>query len=497
MRLTASDFISYHRPSRCDLRVFLRHRREAEEAPSPYDETLRRLGLKHEKDHLATLGAFADVTDVSFHEQVKKTADGIAKKVPVLYQAAFLTTEKIGTSEVEIVGVPDYLILDGDGYLIRDSKMSRRIDEKNHPEILLQVQLYGWLFEKSCGAAPKGLQVRSGTGEIVAVQYDGGKSALQELERLLDLKRLVAEPYEPVGWSKCLGCAFTERCWSRAEKSADVSLVYRVDQNLARTLHSQGIRTRKELLTNFDAVSLSELKRPYGDREQRVGKTAERILRFADAMEKNQEIVLAVPAIPAHKNYVMFDLEGMPPQLDELDKIYLWGAQVFGENSSEFKVALSGFGGNGDRDGWIGFLDNAKRIFETYGDIPWVHWAPYEQTYLRRYVDRFGDPERIAARVGANLLDLLTVTRESVVLPLPSLSLKVVEDYVGFGRREAEYGGAWAMAKFIEATETSDEGKRKELMDKIIAYNKEDLEATWAVFVWLRGKVPNSADSAS
>jgi predicted RecB family nuclease len=84
---------------------------------------------------------------------------------------------------------------------------------------------------------------------------------------------------------------------------------------------------------------------------------------------------------------------------------------------------------------------------------------------------------------------LLTVARESVVLPLPSFSLKVVEDYVGFERKEAEYGGSWAMATFIEATETNDEGKRKELMDKIIAYNREDLEATWAVFEWLRSNV--------
>src|SRR5271157_5784040 len=102
MRLTASDFISNHRPTRCDLRVFLRHRREEEVAPGPYDEVLHRLGLRHEKDHLATLGAFADVSDASFHEQVKKTADAIADKVPVLYQAAFLVREKIGESEVEI-----------------------------------------------------------------------------------------------------------------------------------------------------------------------------------------------------------------------------------------------------------------------------------------------------------------------------------------------------------------------------------------------------------
>jgi predicted RecB family nuclease len=489
MRLTASDFASYHRPSRCDLRVFLRQRREEEAAPGPYDEVLRRLGLRHEKRHLASLGAFADVSDASFDEQVKKTADAIASKVPILYQPAFSVNIILGGTEVEIVGVPDFLILDGDGYLIRDSKMSRRIDEENHPEILLQVQLYGWLFEKSCGVAPEGLQVHSGTGEIVAVHYDGGKSALQELERLLALKQLTAEPYEPVGWSKCIGCGFTDRCWSKAEKDSDVALVYGVDQSLARTLHGQEICSRTDLLAKFDAASLSELKRPYGCREQRVGKTAERILRFADAMERKQGTVLATPAMPQHKNYAMFDLEGMPPHLDELDRIYLWGAQVFGEKPSEFKFALSGFGADGDKECWLGFLATAKQIFETYGDIPFVHWAPYEQTYLRRYVERFGDPEGIAGRVDGNLLDLLTVTRDSLVLPLPSFSLKVVEDYVGFERKEAEYGGAWAMATFIEATETTDEGKREELMDKIIAYNKEDLAATWAVFEWLRSKM--------
>jgi predicted RecB family nuclease len=494
MRLTASDFVSYHRPTCCDLRVLLRHREEEEAAPGPYEIVLRRLGLRHERDHLATLGAFANVSASSLDEQVKKTAEAIQNKVPALYQPAFLATEKLSGIDVEIVGVPDFLILDGDRYLIRDSKMARRIDEENHPEILLQVQLYGWLFEKSSGVTPKGLQVHAGTGEIVSIPYDGGKSALRELERLLVLKQLNTEPYEPVGWSKCLGCGFTDRCWSQAEKNADVALVYCVDQSLARTLHSQGIRTRKGLLASFDAASLSELKRPYGSREQRVGKTADRILRFADAMEKNQEIVLAAPAIPPHKNYVMFDLEGMPPHLDELDKIYLWGTQVFGEKPSEFKVALSGFGADGDKEGWIGFLENAKQIFETYGDIPWVHWAPYEQTYLRRYAGRFGDLSGIASRVARNLLDLLTVARESVVLPLPSFSLKVVEDYVGFERKESEYGGAWAMATFIEATETRDEEKRKELMDKIVAYNREDLEATWAVFQWLKGKSPRSQD---
>ena len=43
------------------------------------------------------------------------------------------------------------------------------------------------------------------------------------------------------------------------------------------------------------------------------------------------------------------------------------------------------------------------------------------------------------------------------------------------------------MAKYIEATETDDERERAAIMDEILAYNREDLEATWAVVEWLRG----------
>src|ERR1700674_2236262 len=118
MRLTASDFASCHRPTRCDLRVFLRQQREQEAEPGAYEVVLRRLGLRHEREHLATLGAFTTVSATSLEEQVKKTADAIAEKVPVLYQPAFLVTERICGTDVEIVGVPDYLILDGDGYVI-------------------------------------------------------------------------------------------------------------------------------------------------------------------------------------------------------------------------------------------------------------------------------------------------------------------------------------------------------------------------------------------
>jgi predicted RecB family nuclease len=488
VRLTASDFITYWRPSLCELRVFLHEKGEPEAEPGAFDEVMRRLGIRHEQEHLATLGPHLDLSNVLIDEREGRTLEAIAAKVPVIYQPAFVVRHKIAGTDVEIVGAPDFLILDGDGYMIRDCKMSRRVEVGIHPEIVVQVQLYGWLFERSTGSRAKELQVFNGMREIVSVENDGGVSALATLEHLLAVKQLKSEAYEPVGWTKCGPCGFNKRCWNKAEQNDDVALLPDVDQSLARTLNGMGVRTRKELLSNFDAVALSELKRPFGKNERRVGKTAERILQFAEAIERREEKVLAVPAIPQVPNFVMFDLEGMPPHLDELDKIYLWGAQVFGEKPSEFMPAVSGFRQDGDREGWLAFLENAKRIFELYGDIPFVHWHSYEKTYLSKYIQRYGDVDGVAVRVIANLLDLFTVTKESIILPVPSFSLKVIEQYVGYKRKQEEFGGQWAMAMFIEATETSDEGRRRELMNEILAYNKEDLEATWAVFGWLKAK---------
>lgn len=124
---------------------------------------------------------------------------------------------------------------------------------------------------------------------------DGSISALAALERVLEIKQKENESYEPVGWSKCGPCGYNERCWNRAERDGDVALVPDIDQSLARTLNGMGVRTRRELLSNFDVVSLSELKRPFGNGEQRVGSRAERILQFAEALERREEKMLAVP----------------------------------------------------------------------------------------------------------------------------------------------------------------------------------------------------------
>src|ERR1035437_1284028 len=497
MRIVASDLMSLYLPSLCAGRVLRRCQGEEEAEPTEFDKVLQELGRRHELLHLATLGPFVDLSEIPQEERFERTLAAIDSGAALIYQPSFPTRRSSDLVECEIVGYPDFLIWEEDGYIIRDSKMARRVDEDNHPEIIRQVGLYAFLFEMACGKEPKAIQVHSGTNAIVDVPYDGWVAALAELRRIIALREAQDELYEPVGWSKCGGCGFKEKCWEAAEQSRDVALVPDIDQNLAIALHGMGVSSMSQLLQSFTISSLSQFQRLVGDRLQKVGKKAERILQFAASMESKQELVLAEPAIPSSQNYVMFDLEGMPPYLDETDKIYLWGTRVFGSTAGEYMPAVAGFGSDGDKEGWFEFLRNADSIFQAYGDaIPFLHWAPYEKTHLSQYIDRYGDRNGVAAHVKTNLLDLLTVARDSIVLPLPSFSLKVVEKYIGgFKRTQSTYGGEWSIAQFILATETSDEQLRAQIMEQILKYNDEDLEATWAVFEWLRGKKPAIASA--
>ena len=63
MRLTASDFYRYYRPSKCELRIYLREQGIAQQPPSAYEEVLLRLGPRHEERHLATFPSFVDLRE--------------------------------------------------------------------------------------------------------------------------------------------------------------------------------------------------------------------------------------------------------------------------------------------------------------------------------------------------------------------------------------------------------------------------------------------------
>jgi predicted RecB family nuclease len=477
MQVRASDFYDLYQPSRCELRVYLKAQGLEETLPGPYAEMLRRLGERHEAQILKKFPEYANLAAYPDAIRLTQTLEAIEKKIPVLYHPLFQVRTALDGRECEIIGEPDLLTWTPAGYTIQEIKISRRVSEKDHPEILRQMELYGWLFEQTTGTVPAKLEVVMGQGESSALDYDHGKRALEIAAELTRIRSLPAEPYSPVGWSKCQGCGFRSRCWPLAEKKHDVALVADLDQGLAVALKNEGIETISVFLKRFTPETLSGFSRPWGEGMQKVGKRAQALLWNAQALESKKEILLQKPSIPRLDHYVMFDLEGIPPQLDELQKIYIWGLQVVGKTTGTFSPSVADFGPDGDRAGWTQFLSLAQSLLVAYGDIPFVHWASYEKTNIK-----------LAERVLNLCLDLLPITKASLALPLPSYSLKVVEKYIGYKRSMQEYGGDWSMAKYIEAVETEDAAEQQALMEQILKYNQEDLEAMWGVMRWLLDK---------
>jgi uncharacterized protein len=370
--------------------------------------------------------------------------------------------------------------------VIRDSKLARDVQSQRHEGIVQQLQIYGLLFERVLGRPPVRLEVHTGAGALVPVPYEGEASVLQLLRDHRRMRQADPRAYEPVGWTKCSGCGYHDLCWSGAEAEQDVSILAAVRQGRARELRARGLASIGSIPSAIDDPA----HRDYfwtGKRNPRRRDFVAGLLESAGAYLTQRPILRSPPELPAGASFAMLDLEGIPPYLDELDRIYLWGLKVCGENSGAYMAAEAGFGPAADREGWLGFLRLAARLLEEHGpDLPFVHWSEYEPTKIRSYVERYGDTDGIAARLLENSFNLLAEVKRSVALPLPSYSLKVVDGYVGFRRLLPEANGLWSIAKYIEATETEDPVARSAIVGQIRAYNEEDLDAMWAVVKWLR-----------
>ena len=485
--LSASSHYSLYHPTLCERRVYLNAHGEPLPPATDFDVLLRDLGDRHEKEHLASFPRHKDLSDGNLADRAQRTKEAIAQGVPVIYQGA-LRAAFPGTRDI-VSGSPDFMIHDGESYRIRDCKLARSMGKGRHPEIDLQLQTYGWLFEKTFEKPPSALEAHLGDRTIASTSYRGAESAVKEIARIRELSLREDEPYDPVGWTKCSACPFRERCWSIAEKAHDVSVIYRVDKGTARALRDKGITSYDQLLKLMDVKGLAKLKRPWGHRTQKVGGQAARILAQARALAEGRVVRLGGFDLPRAASLVMFDLEGIPPQYEELDKVYLWGARVYGAGGpiGPYTPAVAGFGADGDRAGWEQFLANARKIMEEHGEVPFIHWHDYEKNKLRTYIARYGDLEGTAARVLDACFDLLPVVRDSLALPVPSYSLKAIEGLAGFERTMKEYGGDWSIGRYIRAVENENEAERRAIMDEILRYNEEDLRATWAVFRWVKG----------
>jgi uncharacterized protein len=488
MRFNATDVFDYFKPSPCVRRVALKARNEPQQdTDTPFAELIRKLGLGHEQAHVETLSNLVNLSGLDPAKREQLTLGAIRDGAPAVYHARFRAEVPLDGETCELVGEPDFLIrdFDGAGYRIRDSKLAHNPLSSRHAGIPPQLQIYGYLYECATGVPPRGLEVHAGTNEIVPIKYVGGDTVLALLREHRRFRQSSPDEYEPVGLNKCGGCGFENHCWTAAKAAGDPALLEGVSQEQARRFHEMGIRSISAIAPAID----NPVHRDYfyeGVKKPKLKSSAIKLQRKAESYLSGKEIVVAAPELPDAANCAMFDIEGLPVSFDELDKTYLWGLKVFGTKPSQYLCAEAGFGPDGDRRGWLAFLDLARRLLGGYGpSLRFVHWSQYERTHLEIYAARRRSEPALLDSIRASLVDLLSILKQSVVLPLSSYSLKAVEKHIGFNRKITGAGGDWSIARYIEATETADAVMRDAILDDIRTYNEEDLDATNAILEWL------------
>ena len=509
--LSPSSIGRLYQPSPCGLRTWLKSRGTEESPPGEFDEFIFAQGLLHEQRVLEELRAsHPDVSDLDGFNNKNAEAETVAALEAgdrLIYQGKFVVNTELSGREVTILGYPDFLIPDGDDWIISDAKLTRSIFNKPRKDgtrtpkstkiqIVLQLQLYGWMLAQIIPGAKFTLQVNTGSGDTEEVDYDGGEAALSALERVLEIEALPEEPAEEVGWSKCAGCGFREHCWPRAEERQAIGIVIDVNVKFAAKLTQAGVTSYSDLYENQTEESLAELKSPGKGDDPTQQAAARLILQNAEALTTGLPVrrrtangkPVPMPAeLSADDNYVMFDLEGAPPEGGMEQIVYIWGVQVFGKNGGVFEAAIAGFDDGGDEKGWRDFLELASAMIAEHPGIRIVHWANYENDMVSRYLERFGDDAAgTGATVLASLLDLLPVAKQTVAVPLPSYSLKLVENLAAFKRSDGDVGkGDDSIVAYTTARGSDDPVMQAEIIESIRAYNEEDLAATWAVQEWL------------
>ena len=215
----------------------------------------------------------------------------------------------------------------------------------------MQLQIYGFLFERLVGKRPIELEVHAGDDDIVAVAYEGEKAVLETLREHLAMRATDPAAYEPTGWTKCGGCGFEDRCRARGRgRAGRRPALPRQPGPRPRAFHRLDIRSIADIPKAVDDPAL----RDYfwtGVRKPRLKDFVDPLVRSAESWISKTPIRLddaPVASRPA-RNVAMLDLEGLPPYADELDRTYLWGVKVFGEKPSAYQPAQSGFGPDGDK----------------------------------------------------------------------------------------------------------------------------------------------------
>ncbi|TDO09146.1 uncharacterized protein EV580_5180 [Mycobacterium sp. BK086] len=458
---------------------------------SAEDELLARtaeLGDQHEERHLDELRSAADVTVIGrpaysvagLTAAAHATRRAVEQRAPVIYQAAMF--------DGRFAGFADFLLLDGERYRLRDTKLARSVKV----EALLQLAAYAETLSAAGVAVHDEVELVLGNGITRAYRVDEllpvYRSRRTELQELLDrhLDAGLAVDWADERVRACMRCP---ECEARVRETDDLLLVAGMRVSQRARLIEAGITTVAELAAHDGAVP---------DMPARAVKalSGQARLQISPRVEGKPpyEVVDPQPLmlLPDHdKGDLFFDFEGDPLwTADGTD----WGLEyMFGVLGAggEFKP-LWAHDRRQERKALKSFLDMVRKRRKRYPKMHIYHYAAYEKTALLRLAGRYGEGENEVDDLLRNgvLVDLYPFVRKSIRVGTENYSLKSLEPlYMEAEHRAGDVTTATdsitMYARYCELLADGNDDEAAAVLKEIEDYNHYDCRSTRKLRDWL------------
>lgn len=456
------------------------------------DELLERtssLGDDHERRQLDDLRAeFGDVTVIGrpsytasgLSAAAEQTMRAVESRAPVVYQAAMF--------DGRFVGFADFLVLDGDRYVLRDTKLARSVKV----EALLQLAAYADTLARRGVPVADEVELVLGDGAVSPYRVD--ELLPVYLPRRAALQRLLDDHLargRPISWDDedVRACFRCPECSVEVRAHDDLLLVAGMRVSQRARLIDSGVSTVHDLAGLDSAV-------PELSARTVKALTAQARLQVADRVDGKPpyEVVDAQPLMvlpDANKGDLFFDFEGDPLWTRngrDWGLEYLWGVLTAQEEFTPYWAHDR----PSERQALVDFLAMVRKRLKKYPGMHVYHYAAYEKSTLLRLAGRYGVGENDVDELLRNgvLVDLYPLVRKSIRVGTESYSIKYLEPlYMGNELRDGEVTTATdSITQYARYCSLRDEGKVDDaqiVLKEIEDYNRYDCRSTRRLRDWL------------
>jgi len=421
---------------------------------SGYMHLLFERGIQHEKNVRASL--FPDALQIpmlSFETGFRQVLDACFKGVKTLTSAPifYLPEDIYGITDV-IERRNDHSSVFGNHYyVVKEIKSAKRI--KN--EYVMQTAFYTYVLGKIQGYTPPKFYLINRVQEEFEYDYEqyheAVLQAIKEIRELYDGKK-VSPTAKACRWP------WESFCNRTAIEQDDVSIVPNVGPVLKKKLNAAGIMTVRQL-----AAQPFELDIPDA--------SLKKIRLGAQAFVDKKPIVLSKPKLPKSDVELFMDFEGTDELETEEGLVktdYLIGLLVKEKDRVHFRHFVAEALTDEGR-----MLHDFLAYMKKFPDAPIYHYGPYERTHLNELGAKYKvDVSAIISR----MIDVLSLVKKNVIFPTMTMSLKEVSKFLGFkyrGMADAQE----SIVLYLQFLET----KEREILQRILDYNEDDVRATMVV----------------